>query len=115
VRRKRNPVEIEEWLPVVAVGVGIYFLYNALQNFFGKTGTGGAVINSAAQAYVNLTSGGAIVPTGNVILPDGSTIPVSSINMNATTGAAFTYNGANYSIQSGTDANGNWTAVPTCG
>jgi hypothetical protein len=114
-RYRNNPIDIESWLPVAAVGVGIYFLYTALQNFFGKTGAGGAAINSAAQAYVNLTSGGAIVPTGNVVLPDGNSIPVSSINMNASTGANFTYNGANYSIQSGTDSNGNWTAVPTCG
>jgi hypothetical protein len=111
-RYRNNPIDIESWLPVAAVGVGIYFLYTALQNFFNK-GPGAAPINAAACAFVKLTSCAPAVATGNVILPGGTTLPVSSINMGSS--ATFTYNGTNYAVQSGTDSNGNWTAVPTCG
>ena len=70
-----------------------------------------------ANAYVALTSQGAEVPQGQILLPDGQTwIPVASVNVRNVSGTnygTFNYGGSTYYLLTGYDANGNYAASAT--
>lgn len=77
--------------------------------------TGGAnqAIKTAADWYVKFTSPASPVPQGAVLMPDGSTIPVASLNIlpdPTGTGAYFDYNLRRWYLNTPSDANGNWLA-----
>jgi hypothetical protein len=69
-------MKTEDWLILGGIGVAIYLLSKA-SNAVGNAADSAA--SSIANAYVNLTSPAAPVPQGSVIMPNGSTIPASSL------------------------------------
>jgi len=91
-----------------AVAVGAYWLYSKFSTAAGTAAN--AIAAPIANAYVNLTSGAAPVAQGNIILPDGTAIPASSVQLtwygNALT---FVYGGSNYQLQP--QVNGNYPAI----
>lgn len=117
-------MKIENMLTLgVVAGVG-YVLYDL---FFKKGGPGSNVVNAVAGAiatpYVAVTNflegSYNVSPTGNVILPNGSKIPLSSVAVTwdqANNVASFVYQGFGYIIAPGAngapayDANGDYHA-----
>ncbi len=87
-----------EWLSLAALaGVG-YFVYSALTKAGGAAGA--AVAGGIAKAWVWATSS-SVVPTGNVILPNGQKIPTANLHItwDSDVGvASFVYDGYGYII-----------------
>lgn len=86
----------------------LYYLYKkALPNVTAP------IVNAAADAWVAMTSGPAIVPTGGIVLPSGQVVPVASVTPHAQNDGSTTVNvgGTTYTILPGTDDDGNWQAV----
>lgn len=97
-----------DYLILGGVALAGYFLWRSTSAI--KKGVDSAV-TAIAKGYVSLTSG-ETVPLGSIQLPNGQYVPVSSVTVKPGPGtsAVFSYNGVNYSIDGGSDANGNWTA-----
>jgi len=105
-------------LIIGAVGAGILLLMKGITA--AKTAVASVtapVSNAISDAYTYLTSQGAMIPQGSILLPDGFTwIPISSVNVNPQptgNGAQFSYAGTVYYLNSGHDANGNYDASST--
>lgn len=111
---------------LLTVGVGLGVLYG-LNKIFGKGGPAAAATNALASAiakpYVaisNWVEGSYnVIPTGNVILPNGKKVPVSQLNVtwdDANNVASFVYQGYGYIIPPGSnggaayDQNGDYHA-----
>lgn len=90
---------------VALMGVGIYVLYKLLQKITAP------VIDPLAQgiasSYLYFTSPGDVTVTGNIILPNGSQVPIANIYIDDS--MQFVYNGRTYTV-TGRDANGNYNA-----
>jgi hypothetical protein len=88
-------------------GMAIYLLSKATQ--IGSAATN-AVSSAAADLWVTLTSSGPVQVLGNVVLPDGSVVAISSLQWREDTqGNAYTQvNGSVYEL-SPRDGNGNFT------
>jgi len=103
----------DDLVMLALLAVGGFLLYKMLSGAGGAVASAGkAAISSAAQSYVNLTSGSA-TPTGSVILPNGAAVPLSQLavtNIAGSNAAQFSYGGQNYYLTSGHDANGNYAA-----
>jgi hypothetical protein len=101
-------IEMALW---IGAAIAAYYVWTKVSA--GVSSVTAPVVDAAADAYVALTSGGAASAAGNVILPDGSSVPVSSINpvANSDGSTTFSQDGATYTIQPGTDSNGDWTAT----
>lgn len=71
------------------------------------------LVNSAADAYVAMTAGGAAIPSGNIVLPNGTAVPVAQLTptINSSGDTTINYGGATYTVLPGTDDDGNWQAV----
>lgn len=112
MRRKNPDSDIFEFALFAAVGYGLWYVFTQMQSFF-KTGPGSIPITGAANAFVNLTAGPAAVASGMINLPNGSQVAVNDVNPteqpDGSTG--FTQGGVTYTINPGTDSQGNWTAV----
>jgi hypothetical protein len=104
---KESPFDLAE---LALLGFGIYLLWQLL----GKAGSAASAgISSAAKAYVNLTSSAPASATGNIILPNGASIPASSVTptfVGSSNVAQFSYQGQTYYLNTPHDANGNWQA-----
>jgi hypothetical protein len=109
-------------LKFALIGGAAYVIYTLL------TKAGGAVTGALSQAtsgtstllanaYVALTSQGAQIPQGQILLPDGQTfVPVSSVsvsNVSGTNYGTFNYQGTQYYLLTGHDSNGNYQAYAT--
>jgi hypothetical protein len=95
-----------------------YVLWQAFKNKLSAlTALTAPVVNPLADAYVWLTSQGAQIPQGQILLPDGQTwIPVTSVNVRNVPGTSygmFNYGGSTYYLLTGHDANGNYAASAT--
>jgi hypothetical protein len=93
---------------------GAIAAYYVLQKVAGGISTLTApATTAAANAFVALTSGPAIVPTGNIILPNGTSVPVSTVQPTANSDGSTTinYGGSTYTVQPGTNSDGDWTAT----
>jgi hypothetical protein len=103
-------------LLIAAVVIGGLWLVKKLSG--GVAAITGSVVNPLADFYVYLTSQGAMIPSGIVLLPNGTTLPVAQAaprtvpNSNS---ASFVYAGTTYYLNTPSDANGNWAASLTLG
>ncbi len=88
------------------VGAVAYFLWKK----FGGLET--QAVGAVADWWVNLTSGGPITVPGNALLPDGSKVPIASLQIKSDTqGNVFTLiQGIGYQLQP-SNADGDWPAV----
>jgi hypothetical protein len=110
--------DIKNWLIIGAVAGGVYLAYKLFGGAAQVANTANNAINQGASAlanwYVKLTSSGAAIPTGMIILPNGAAVPVSQLQVSPVPGggnsAMFNYGGATYYLNSPHDANGNWEA-----
>jgi hypothetical protein len=81
-------VRSDDVIELGTIGIGLvalYFVYQALKGPVGAAAAAaGAAVNSGEQAVANLFPGTApsVIPLGNVLLPSGATVPVSSLNSN---------------------------------
>jgi len=100
-------------LQLALLAAGAYLLYRLWNTASSAVASVTAKpVTAAAQAYVNLTTPG-IQTVGNVILPDGTPIPVGTVNPSpipGSTSATFSYLGQQYYLNSPSDAAGNWQA-----
>ncbi len=111
---------------MITVGVGLGVLY-ALIKVFGKGGPAQAVTNAVSGAIAapyaavsNFLEGSYnVIPTGNVLLPNGSKVPLSQLQVTwdqANNVASFVYQGYGYIIPPGSnggpayDQNGDYHA-----
>jgi hypothetical protein len=111
--------DIKTYALIGGIGLGAYLLYKA---FSGVKTVVCAVTAPATAAlanwYVSLTSCGAAIPTGQVLLPNGTAVPVAQLQVSSVAGtnsAMFTYGGQTYYLNSPHDSNGNWAASLTLG
>lgn len=107
--------KIPTWVWYVAGALGLYYLLKkAIPQIPQAINTALAAPEQAvANAYVGLTSGAPVVPAGNIVLPDGSLVPVAQLSPYVDSGSGNTmvaYAGHTYSLQPH-DANGNWPAT----
>jgi len=108
-------MKTSDMLVLGAVAVGGYMLFKAWGEASSAIASATkAPVTAAAQAYVNLTSGPAMTPQGSILLPEGSAIPVSAVNVTPVAGsnsATFNYLGQQYFLNAPSDpATGNWSA-----
>jgi hypothetical protein len=100
---KDETLELVFWL---SIGAGvIYFLTKAAGGVASLTNP---LSTAAANAFVNLTAGPAVQATGNITMPDGSTIPASAITMTNMSTNQFSYGGQTYTLSE--DSSGNYVA-----
>ena len=104
-------------------GFGI-LAYVAWQAFKGGVG---AITNPATTAlanwYVSLTGQGAMIPQGQILLPNGQSVPVANVLLSTVNAASnpsgiagvFNYNGQTLYLNSGADSNGNYAASLSLG
>lgn len=112
-----NPKDL---LTLALVAGGGYLLYK-LWGTVAQVGSAAAAaeksaVTSAAQAYVGMTSGPAMQATGMVVLPDGSSVPVSQLNIQPVAGtnsASVSYMGSQYYLNAPSESDGNWYAEST--
>ena len=117
---------------LVGVAIGGYLLYKFLQPAVNAAGNAAAAVGAGvgaaeqgiANAWVWATSGAAIQASGNVILPDGTAVPLSSVSVSFNPSAnvgTFVYQGTQYVIAPNPsggpayDVNGNYHAVTASG
>jgi hypothetical protein len=89
----------------ILLGVGGYLLYRFWQQ---AQGVVDAAVTPLANAYVNLTSGGNVSVSGNLIFPDGSSVPLSQLYVD--NNMHVQYNGKTYTVTS-RDSDGNYHAA----
>src|SRR5579863_5692979 len=101
-------LEVLLWL---GGAIAAYFIWQKVSG--GVAAVTAPAVNAAADAWVAMTSGPGVVPTGNIILPTGQMVPVANVIPTANADGSTTVNvaGTTYMIQPGTDSNGNWTAT----
>ena len=98
----------EDLALIFAVGAGIWLVSKFVG--IGKTALN-TVTQPIANAYVSLTSPAAPQVQGMILMPDGSTLPVSSVSPSWIGNAlVFSYQGTNYQLY-GHDSNGNYPAA----
>lgn len=123
---------IGDVLLIGALGIAGYLIYKAvaaveqpITTAAGAVASGtDAAAGALATGYVTAFTNPNLVPTGNIVLPNGTIIAVSSLSgglvMNDSTNqATFSYDGATYEIQGAqsatgapvTDASGNYIAT----
>ena len=101
---KRN-----DWLLYAGLGLAGFIAYEWLKS--STTGAINAVTQPIANAWVSLTSPAAPQVQGMILMPDGSTLPVSSVSPSWIGNAlVFSYQGTNYQLY-GHDSNGNYPAA----
>jgi len=101
-----------DWLTLGLLAIGGYVVYRTWNAAGNAISTATAPL---ANAWVSLTSPAAPQVQGQILMPDGTTIPVGSVSPQWI-GAAlvFSYNGAQYQLY-GHDSNGNYPAAPYLG
>ena len=116
-------MKVENLLTLGVLGAVAYGLYELLK----KDGPASTATNTVAGAIAKpivaisnwLEGSGDVVPTGNVILPNGSKVPLASVNVTWDTAnnvASFVYQGYGYIIMPGAnggpayDSNGDYHA-----
>lgn len=124
-RRRRNPVKAWTAAQWALLAGAAWLVYKYVWPVISTAATGvqsatGAVSAAIANAYVAATSGPAIAATHQVMLPDGTDIPMQQIGATGTlkdttqpggaTSATFTWNGVNYVIVGPSDASGTFYA-----
>lgn len=104
-------MKASDWITLGVVGAVGYGLYQ----FFGKQGPGGKAADAAssavADAYVAVTNwlygSPSVIPTGNVILPNGAKVPIANVQHmmfdETNNVASFVYNGYGYIIRPNPD------------
>lgn len=104
----------------VGVGVGAVYLLSKIWSSVSSAVASATdpATTALANWYVQLTSGGQLIPTGMVMLPSGQAIAVADIpggvqNVSGTNSAMFVYGGQTYYLNSPHDSNGNWAASTT--
>jgi hypothetical protein len=119
-RRRRNPSlsDVTGLAQIAMLGGLAYLFYKYVWPLFNKGAS--AVASPIANAYVALTSGPAITATKQVMLPDGTDIPMQQIGAtgtlkdttqpDGTPSATFTWQGVNYTIIGGADDTGTYYA-----
>lgn len=119
-RRRKNPTvgNVVSLLQLAALVGGAYLFYKYVWPLLNK-GTQ-AVATPIANAYVALTSGPAIQAANQVMLPDGTDIPMQQIGAtgtlkdttqpDGTPSATFTWKGVSYNIVGGADDTGTYYA-----
>lgn len=101
---KRN-----DWLLYAGLGLAGFIAYEWLKS--STTGAINAVTQPLANAWVSLTSSPGASVQGMILMPDGSTLPVSSVSPSWIGNAlVFSYQGTNYQLY-GHDSNGNYPAA----
>lgn len=103
-----------DYILLGALAAAAYWLYKKLPNVTAP------IVNPVADAYAaasyyatNLNTGEQSQLTGMVILPDGSTVAMTSLTVKpiaGSNGAYFSWQGSTYYLCSPSDSNGNWTA-----
>lgn len=94
----------EEVIKLALLAVGVYWIYTKFKSAQQALSPVG---NAIGTAYADLFVPDAPKVTGAVILPDGSTVALSSIFVNDQ--MQFVYNNRTYTV-TGRDANGNYNA-----
>jgi hypothetical protein len=98
---------------LVALAIGGFYLY---QKFFGGGSSGGGLVGDAttdiANWWVSLTSGPAIAAAGDVTLPGGQVVAVSSLTWKTDGDNSYTEIGGSVYALSARDASGNFTLSP---
>ena len=119
-RRRKNPAlsDITSLAQLAMVGGLAYLFYKYVWPLIHK-GTS-AVATPIANAYVALTTEPAITAANQVMLPDGTDIPMQQIGAtgtlkdttqpNGTPSATFTWQGVSYLITGGADESGTYYA-----
>jgi hypothetical protein len=119
-RRRRNPSlsDVTTLAQIAMLGGLAYLFYKYVWPLFNKGA--GAVAGPIAKAYVAVTSGPAITATNQVMLPNGTAIPMQQIGAtgtlkdttqpDGTPSATFTWQGVNYTIIGGADDTGTYYA-----
>jgi hypothetical protein len=100
---------------IAGIGYLIYRAWGAVSA--GVAAVTNVPVTAAAQAYVNLTSSPSMVAQGNVVLPDGTSVPISSLSpqpVAGTNSASVSYMGSQYYLNTPSDpTDGNWYAEST--
>lgn len=119
-RRRKNPTvgDVVSLVQLAALAGGAYLFYKYVWPLLHK-GTQ-AVATPIANAYVALTSGPAIQAENQVMLPDGTDIPMQQVGAtgtlkdttqaDGTPSATFTWKGVSYTIVGGADETGTYYA-----
>lgn len=119
-RRHKNPSlsDVTSLAQLAVLGAGAYLFYKYVWPLLNK-GTQ-AVATPIANAYVALTSGPAIQAANQVMLPDGTDVPMQQIGAtgtlkdttqpDGTPSATFTWKGTPYIIIGGADDTGTYYA-----
>ena len=119
-RRRKNPTvgSVVSLVQLAALAGGAYLFYKYVWPLLHK-GTQ-AVATPIANAYVALTSGPAIQAANQVMLPDGTDIPMQQVGAtgtlkdttqaDGTPSATFTWKGVSYTIVGGADETGTYYA-----
>ena len=97
-------MKTEDIIKLALLAVGVYWVYN---KFKGAQQALSPVGNAIGTAYASIFVPDAPTVRGAVILPDGSSVALSSIYVNDQ--MQFVYNNRTYTV-SGRDANGNYQA-----
>lgn len=92
------------------LGAGAYVLYQVLAKKIGAVAA--PATDAIAKLWVSLTEQPPMQVLGDVVMPDGSTVPLSTVPIRGDAqGRVYTnLNGHVYQLQPH-DANGNWPAV----
>jgi hypothetical protein len=115
-------MDTAEWALLAGAAFLAYkYVWPVLKTAFtGVQAAAGAIASPIANAYVALTSGPAITATNQVMLPDGTVVPMQQIGStgtlkdttqpDGTPSATFTWQGVNYTIVGGADETGTYYA-----
>lgn len=111
--------DIKFWLLVAGIGGIAYWLYKKLPQITCKPVTAAANAYACATYFAqNFNTGEQSQLTGAVILPDGSSVAMTQLQVRSVPGynaATFIYNATRYYLNNPSDANGNWQASYTLG
>lgn len=119
-RRRKNPTvgNVVSLVQLAVLAGGAYLFYKYVWPLLNKGSQ--AVATPIANAYVALTSGPAIQAANQVMLPDGTDIPMQQVGAtgtlkdttqaDGTPSATFTWKGVSYTIVGGADETGTYYA-----
>lgn len=127
-RRRKNPAlsDIAGFAQLAMLAGGAYLFYQYVwpvlrTAFTGIQNAAGAAASPIANAYVGLTSGPPITASNQVMLPDGTDVPMQQIGAtgtlkdttqaDGTPSATFTWQGVSYVIVGGADESGTYYAT----
>lgn len=107
-------MDTQDWVKLGLFGVAAYLIYQLMTTAStAVTGATNAVSTSIADAWVSWTSEPAMSVSGNMVLPDGSLIPLAAASIKQSpSGLVYAQYGGAYYELSPSDANGNWPATP---